>query len=432
MHMPGAAADGAIVNPAEPAQLAWLRLQPERWPLPREAFPKGTALVGGAVRDALLDRLGPAPDLDLVVEGNAVVLCRELSRRHGGTPVVLDHERSIARLVIAGWSIDLARREGDCLEADLRRRDYSINAMALPLAAPACLVDPLQGLCHLNQGLLVAVAERNLLDDPLRLLRGLRLAAELNFQLDPQTQAWIAQHHAAMATVAGERVLAELEKLAAAPTGERELALCLQLGLLSPWRKATTEQQAQTDAVLLAKCSATSGSDLGLSQSEQAQALPLARLAAALDQPSLRLLRSSRRLEQRLGSLRRWQQQLGPDAPWTAAARLPEHERLRLHRDLEADLPALLLGWPQAIGRHWLERWRQVDDPLFHPRPAIDGLSLQRELGISASPALGELLLYLMQEQAFGRLESHIDALQIAADWLKSSERCSERAPRRD
>ena len=126
MHMPGAAADAAIVNPAtapaaaQPftAPLAWQRLQPQQWPLPPEAFPAGCALVGGAVRDALLDRLGPEPDLDLVVEGDAVALCRQLSRRHGGSAVVLDAERSIARLVIHGWSIDLARQEGGSLEAD--------------------------------------------------------------------------------------------------------------------------------------------------------------------------------------------------------------------------------------------------------------------------------------------------------------------------
>jgi tRNA nucleotidyltransferase (CCA-adding enzyme) len=432
MHMPGAAADRAIVNPPEAAPLAWQRLQPEGWPLPRQAFPEGSALVGGAVRDALLDRLGPAPDLDLVVVGDAIALCHQLSRRHGGTAVVLDHERSIARLVIQGWSVDLARREGPSLESDLHRRDYTVNAMALPLAQPSQLVDPLHGLGHLGQGLLVAVAERNLLDDPLRLLRGLRLASELGFELDPQTQHWIEQHHQTMATVAGERVLAELEKLASAPTGERELALCLHLGLLNPWRNTITLQEEETGASLLGGCSQHSATALGLSEAEQAQALPLARLAAALDGPSLLQLRSSRKLQQRLSALRRWQQQLGATAPATAAEALPEEERLQLHRDLEADLPALLLGWPEAIAQQWLERWRQSDDPLFHPRPAIDGSSLQRELGIPASPALGKLLQHLMREQAFGRLEGRSDALQIARDWLRSAERCSERAPRRD
>jgi len=121
-------------GPAELAALAWRRLQPERWPLPRQAFPAGSALVGGAVRDALLDRLPPQPDLDLVVESDAIQLCRRLGRSHGGSVVVLDAERSIARLVIQGWSVDLARQEGASLAHDLGRRDYRLNAMALPLA----------------------------------------------------------------------------------------------------------------------------------------------------------------------------------------------------------------------------------------------------------------------------------------------------------
>ena len=188
--------------------------------------------VGGAVRDLLLHRLHRdpltgLPDLDLVVQEDAIALCRQLGRRHGGSVVVLDAERSIARLVIQGWSIDLARQEGDSLEHDLGRRDYRLNAMALPLGTAPQLLDPLEGLADLRQGQLMAVAEANLLDDPLRLLRGVRLASELGFALDPQTQRWLEQHHACLTTVAGERVLAELEKLAASPGGAVGLGQCL-------------------------------------------------------------------------------------------------------------------------------------------------------------------------------------------------------------
>ena len=426
MHMPGAAADGAIVNPAGAAELAWQRLAPARWPLPPQAFPADAALVGGAVRDVLLNRLGAAPDLDLVVAGDAIQLCRQLGRRHGGSVVVLDAERSIARLVIQGWSIDLARQEGGSLLADLQRRDYTINAMALPLATPEQVVDPLGGLQHLQRRELVAVAEGNLLDDPLRLLRGLRLAGELQFDLAPQTQGWIAQHHAAIAAVAGERVLAELEKLAAALQGQRQLSQCAALGLLTPW------QSDAMNATALAACSTEAAETLQLTSLERDLALPLARLAALLDGAALARLHSSRRLQQRVDGLRRWQHRLGELAPAQAAEALPELERLQLHRELEADLPALLLGWDAATAQRWLKRWRDASDPLFHPRPAIDGNSLQRELGIPASPALGQLLQHLMREQAFGRLSGHQDALNQARAWLGSAERSGERAPRRD
>jgi tRNA nucleotidyltransferase (CCA-adding enzyme) len=424
MHMPGAGADGAIVPPAarsEAAALAhtaWQRLAPQRWPVPPEAFPTGTALVGGAVRDALLDRLGPTPDLDLVLPGDAVAISRQLRRSHGGSAVVLDAERSIARLVVQGWSIDLARQEGDSLEADLHRRDYTINAMALPLADRQALVDPLGGAAHLAAGTLVAIAEANLLDDPLRLLRGLRLAGELDFRLEPRTSAWIHQHHGQLTRVAGERVLAELEKLAAAPGGQQGLAAVLRSQLLRPWRKELSDD---ADRQLLEHLSQQQAQRLGLSAAETMLALPLARLAAVLDGQALQGLRSSRRLQQRVERLRHWQTRLGSTDPAGTAAALAERERLQLHRQLEEDLPALLLAWPEQQARPWLQRWRQDGDPLFHPRPAIDGGSLQRELQLKPSPQLGALLDHLMLEQAFGRLEQGGDVLLRARQWLDAT-----------
>ena len=420
MHMPGAGAEETILTPA--ASLAWQRLAPQRWPLPAEAFPPGTALVGGAVRDALLNRLPPAPDLDVVLPGDAVAVCRQLRRQHGGSAVVLDAERSIARLVLQGWTIDLARQDGDTLEQDLQRRDFTINAMALPLAAPQRLVDPLGGLAHLNRGELVAVAEANLLDDPLRLLRGLRLAGELGFQLEPRTQGWIERHSEALNRVAGERVLAELEKLAAAPSGGEGLAQVLRAGLLRPWLSADSPAaDAQEALALLQSLSPAQAQDLGLTAVETEMALPLARLAAVLDGAALQRLRSSRRLQQRVERLRHWRRQLGPAATATqTAAALPEHERLQLHRQLDEDLAALLLSWPPSQARPWLERWRRTNDPLFHPRPAIDGGSLQQALQLQPSPRLGHLLDHLMLEQAFGRLSGREACLEAARAWLDS------------
>jgi len=411
------------------AALAWRRLNPERWPLPPQAFPTGAALVGGAVRDALLDRLPPQPDLDLVVPEDAIALCRQLGRRHGGSVVVLDAERSIARLVIQGWSIDLARREGDCLEQDLGRRDYRLNAMALPLGAEPQLLDPLQGLTDLRQGQLMAVAEANLLDDPLRLLRGVRLACELGFALEPQTQRWLQAHHARLADVAGERVLAELEKLAASPTGSVGLAQGLAWGLLQPWQAAPAAPEA---AALLGQLGPEQPQRLGLDGTEAQQALPLARLAAVLDGAGLQRLRSSRRLQQRVEQLRRWRQRLGAERPDTRAERLSEAERLRLQRDLEEDLPALLLTWPTEAAQAWLRRWRDPNDPLFHPRAAIDGLTLQRELGLKASPRLGSLLQHLMLQRAFGRVQGRLEALEAAQRWLERHPADVQPAPRRD
>ena len=168
----------------------------------------------------------------------------------------------------------------------------------------------------------MAVAEANLLDDPLRLLRGVRLASELGFALEPQTQHWLKHHHACLAAVAGERVLAELDKLAASPGGAAGLRQCLAWGLLEPWRAPTAAGTPQAEA-LLEGLGAAEAQRLGLSSAEAQQALPLARLAAVLDGAGLRRLRSSRRLQQRVEQLRRWRQRLGAEAPAGVRPRRP-------------------------------------------------------------------------------------------------------------
>ncbi|MEA5444198.1 CCA tRNA nucleotidyltransferase, partial [Cyanobium gracile] len=289
-------------EPGRQVSELWRALAPERWPVAPNQFPAGTALVGGAVRDGLLGRLSAQPDLDLVVPGDAIDLARQLGRRCGGTCVVLDQERSIARLVLEGWTIDLARCAGDVLTADLGRRDYTVNAIALPLedaaggsneAADSQLIDPCGGLADLAAGHMVAISEANLLDDPLRLLRGVRLACDLDFAIAPATWELIRRHRQRITAVAGERVLAELERLAASGQGHRGLAQALEAGLLQPWGAADGSE------ALLQPLGPERPERCGLTSDEAAWALPLARLAAVLDGRALEGLRASRRLQQR-------------------------------------------------------------------------------------------------------------------------------------
>ncbi len=441
MHMPPRPGDDPILkargpahqppglDPVTAASRLWQALEPRRWPLPPDALPPGSALVGGAVRDGLLGRLGATPDLDVVVPDEAISLCRRLQQRHGGACVVLDADRSMARLVLGGWSLDLARMEPGGLTDDLGRRDYTINAMALPLAAGAAVVDPHGGLAHLAAGTLEAISEANLLDDPLRLLRGVRLASELGMRLSPSSLAWIEAHRQRLGAVAPERVLAELTKLATTALGHRGLSQALAIGLLDPWR---AWESAHPPEALLALLTPERARALGLTTEEQTRALPLARLSAVLRPQALELLRASRSLQQRCGRLRPWQQRLGlarestdptsvlePEA--SDGEPLVEAERLALHRALEQDLPALLLQRPLPLARHWLQRWRNNDDPLCHPRPPLNGMELQRALDVSPSPRLGALLDHLTAERAFGRLHDRDQALDAARRWLAQS-----------
>ena len=414
MHMRPRPSQGPILEagltPRACAEALRQRLAPQRWPVAPSELPSDAVLVGGAVRDAALGRLAERPDLDLVVSGGAIPLGRQLARRHGGTCVVLDAGRDIARLVLPGWTVDLARREGADLAADLGRRDYTVNAIALPLASGAAVVDPTGGLEHLRRRQLVAVSEANLLDDPLRLLRGVRLAAELEFSLCEPGLGWIRRHGERLAPVAGERVLAELERLATAPQGHRGLQQAWELGLV------TAAAACPAPGVEAAQLSPTWAEGQGLTQEEWAGALPIARLAWLLPAAAGARLKGSRRLQQRCTHLRRWWQTLA-HTPLTS---LPEAERLELQEQLRDDLPALLLSQPPPTAQAALVRWRDPADPLFHPRPPLDGGQLQRALGLRPGPELGELLSHLKREQAFGRIPRHDAeaALAAAHRWL--------------
>ena len=86
--------------------------------------------------------------------------------------------------------------------------------------------------------------------------------------------------------------------------------------------------------------------------------------------------------------------------------------------DLEQDLPALILTWPTALQQQWLERWRDLQDPLFHPRPPLNGKSLQAALQISPGPTLGALIQHLTLERAYGRISTRDQALNAARSWL--------------
>jgi tRNA nucleotidyltransferase (CCA-adding enzyme) len=393
-----------------------------------------------------LGRLPPCPDLDLIVPGDAIPVARDLARRFGGSCVVLDRERSIARLVLRGWTIDLARCMGRDLDGDLARRDFTVNAMALPLSAAMAadspgpdLIDPLGGLTDLRQRRVVAVAERNLLDDPLRLLRGVRLATELEFGIDPLTRGWIETHHGRIGTVAGERVLAELIRLAEAPEGQRGLGLAIDTGLLRPWAGAAAEAPHMME--LLARLDERQAARLGLGAAEREWALRLARLAVVLDETALRRLHGSRELTRHCRLLRHWLEHLqaGTEATDPSVAsgldRLPEQERFDLQRSLEPILPALLLCQPMSPDLPAaMERWRDPGDPLFHPRSPLDGDTLQRCLALPPGPTIGRLIDHLARERAFSRLPPpaagpHADrgeaeeatamALAAARSWLE-------------
>jgi putative nucleotidyltransferase with HDIG domain len=191
-------------------------------------------IVGGAVREAALGH--EVADIDLAVSGDERELARTLARSLGGPAFPLSDEFRTWRVLAPdrSWGADLTRLRAETIEGDLARRDFTINALAVPLDDLGASVDPHGGLDDLEAGHLRAVSPHSFSDDPLRILRAARIAAELGFEIDPETVAMARRDSGRAAEPAGERQLAELRLLVIGPDPIRGLELMDDLGATAP------------------------------------------------------------------------------------------------------------------------------------------------------------------------------------------------------
>ncbi|MGH2986291.1 MAG: CCA tRNA nucleotidyltransferase, partial [Solirubrobacterales bacterium] len=175
-------------------------------------------IVGGAVRDAIAGR--DVTDLDLAVPNGEAGAARRIAAAAGGVAFELSAEFATWRALSPGrdWHVDVARMRGAGIEADLAVRDFTVNAIAVPLADPGAEpLDPHGGAADGAAGLLRAVSERSFADDPLRILRAARLAATLGFELEPGTVELARSEASRAGEPAGERQLAEMRELISGP-----------------------------------------------------------------------------------------------------------------------------------------------------------------------------------------------------------------------
>jgi poly(A) polymerase len=190
---------------------------------------EGVWIVGGAVRDAALGR--EVTDLDLAVSGDPGAVAKRIGAGTGNYAFELSAEFGTWRVVSQGdgWQVDVTGLRGESIEADLAARDFTIGAVAVPLYGESP-IDPFAGLTDLEARMLRAVGERSFLDDPLRLLRAARLAAQLDLEIDPRTIELARAAAPRAAEPAGERQLAELRQLVGGPDPLRALRLLDELG----------------------------------------------------------------------------------------------------------------------------------------------------------------------------------------------------------
>jgi tRNA nucleotidyltransferase (CCA-adding enzyme) len=362
-------------EPSESLAEALARVHPELGAV-REAAQEPVYLVGGAVRDLLLGR-GRA-DIDLVVEGDAATLA---SRLGAGA---VSHERfATAKVGLDGHEVDIAAARAESyphpgalpvvspaahVEADLARRDFTINAMAIPLRGEPRLIDPYGGRADLTAGLLRVLHPRSFEDDPTRALRAARYAARFGFELEPETAALLRE--ADLGTVSADRRDAELRRLAGEAEAPRAFALLAEWGLVD-LRKGGAELAARV-ADLLA-------SELWTGLAPRDRAL----FAAAL---------GPRGGEEELAAAH-------PEQPSDAVA-------------LAARRGPVELVLARALGAEWLDRylaeWRDV-------ALEIDGQDLMAA-GVPQGPAIGRGLQEALRRKLDGEIAGREEEMAVALE----------------
>ncbi len=202
-------------------------------------------VVGGFVRDVLLQR--DTADIDIAVVADALEIAPKVATALGGKYVLLDRINGVGRVILADkgepsakgqWNLDFSTVRGS-IEQDLARRDFTIDAIAVDLGqleqdgADVQLIDPFNGWDDLHQGVIRTVTGTAFESDAVRLLRAVRLAIELGFSIDKETEALIQRYSHLIASVAGERVRDELLRLLAIPQAGQLLPYLDKLGLVT-------------------------------------------------------------------------------------------------------------------------------------------------------------------------------------------------------
>lgn len=173
-------------------------------------------LVGGAVRDLLLGRI--SHDLDFVAPRDAIAVSRRVANALDGDFFALDPERNTGRVILTTqtnerYFLDFATFRGPDLESDLRKRDFTINAIAIDIRQPEVLIDPLGGVKDLHARLLRPCSATSFEDDPLRILRCVRLAVALELKLDLETRRLLHLALGGLEQTSPERLRDELFRI---------------------------------------------------------------------------------------------------------------------------------------------------------------------------------------------------------------------------
>lgn len=414
----------------ENAEKDFSALSPENWPFDLEWLPQSAYMVGGAVRDALLGRQRDYLDLDFIIPKKAVKVARKIATHYKAGFVLLDPQRQIARVVFPHATADFAQQEGDSLETDLRRRDFTMNAIAYNPHTNQ-LIDPLQGYTDLQQNLIRMVSPTNLQDDPLRLLRAYRQAAQLGFTIEPETRSVIREMAPLLGKIAAERVRVELGYLLNSPSGIPWLTAAWEDGLINVWLNHGTEksflQLVAVDSTASKLTEIWPQLEIELSQAIRDTIktpwLSLAKLACLvtndpiLAEAELQKLSYSRAEIKAVTTILKLLPQL--QSQQVLSDEMSLREQYFLFREAGkafsiVAVSAVALGISIDAISPLIKRYLNPDDQVAHPTQLISGNDLMTALNLKPSPKLGELLTEIQIARIEGKIFSVEEAIAFA------------------
>ncbi|MDO8567792.1 MAG: CCA tRNA nucleotidyltransferase [Dehalococcoidales bacterium] len=378
---------------------------------------QGLYLVGGVVRDLLLGRSNL--DLDLVVEGDAIALARELANEGK----IITHTRfGTAKIGWNGWSVDLATARSETyarpgalpivkpgsIESDLFRRDFTINAMAVKLDPGIFggLIDLYRGRDDLEHRLIRVLHNKSFTDDATRIWRGIRYEQRLDFKIEPDTLKLLERDVPMLDTVSGDRIRHELELVFKEELPERALRSAGELGVLSRLHPSLRADSWLTERFKQAR--ENKPKQLGelylallayrVTANECEQVISYLRLPKAAAQT----LRDTINLKMKLKALE------SNPSPGSIYATLHSYSSMAIE--------ANLLAADSAPVR---ENLRLYLDKLRYVKPALTGSDLQK-MGLAPGPRMKEVLERLREARLEGKATSRGEEEALVREWLRA------------
>jgi tRNA nucleotidyltransferase (CCA-adding enzyme) len=395
----------------------------ENLPFDLNLLPQNAYLVGGAVRDILLQRQREYLDLDFVLPQDAIKIAKKIASICNAGFVILDQQRNIARVVFKQVTVDFAQQEGETLLQDLQRRDFTINAIAYNFYTDE-LIDPLNGKKDIEKKVIKMISENNLKDDPLRLLRAYRQASQLNFTIENHTRFTLQKLAPLLSQIAAERIRTEFNYLLTNSNGSKWLKEAYNDGLLSVWLKNLSLNKVENLTKIDESANWLKENYREFKQQSESwyYLVKLANLMSEnyeiAEEELVNLKYSRAEIRSVITVLKYLPEILNANSEITLRQQYFFFLNVGENFSLIAIL-AIARGIKKELISYLIDNYLDANNSVAHPQAIITGNDLINKLKIPPSPKIGQLLTELQIAYIEKKIITVEDALNFATDLSK-------------